>query len=59
MTDSTVPTKIEWMLDELHKESYFPSEQGIEFTIYNGANSNYEDALVDFILELDREWESN
>ena len=59
MTESKIPTKLEWMLDELHKEDFYPSEKGILDTVAKGSNDNYEDALVDFILELDREWETD
>lgn len=49
-------TKLEWMLSELHKEDYFPTEETVNRVLAGEDLDFLEPTLVDFVLELESEW---
>lgn len=49
-------TKMEWMLQELNNDGFYPTEQAVQRILEGNAPEFFEDALVDYVLELDREY---
>lgn len=49
--------KINWMLEELHEDEFNVTALAVE-RILNGDTEAYEDALVDYVMELNAEWEA-
>ena len=47
--------KIEWMLEELQVDGFYPSEDTIN-RVLNGEHEVCDPAMADYIIELDSEW---
>lgn len=58
MTASTdkPQTKMEWMLQELHKDGFYPSEKAINSVIAGDEPEFFEPELIDYIQALESEW---
>ena len=48
-------SKMEWMLQELNNDGFYPTEQAVQRILDGNAPDCFEDALVDYVLELDAE----
>lgn len=59
MADKKPLTKMEWMLRELNSDGFYPTEQAINRVLAGEELEFFEDALVDYIHELDAEWNSS
>ncbi len=49
--------KINWMLEELRDDEYFITRSLLERILANDIPDFVEDSLVDYIQELQSEWE--
>ena len=58
MSEPKPLTKMQWMKQELSLEDYFPSELSITRVLAGDFPECFEPELIDFILELEEEWEA-
>lgn len=57
MFDKKPLTKMEWMLQELNMDDFFPTEQAVTRVLAGEDLTFFEPALIDYIHELDAEWD--
>lgn len=58
MSDNKKPlTKMEWMLRELNNDGFYPTEAVVERIQAGEKPEFFETSLIDYIEELDAEWE--
>ncbi len=50
--------KINWMLEELHDDEYFITRSLLERMLDGDIPDFVDDSLVDYVEELQKEWEA-
>lgn len=58
MSDKKPLTKMEWMLRELNRDGFYPSELAVNRVLAGEHLEFFEDAMVDYIMDANDEWEA-
>ena len=51
-------TKMEWFKQQLAADELYPSELAINSILAGKASEYWEDAVIDYVLELEKEWQT-
>jgi hypothetical protein len=50
--------KMAWMLAELNADNFYPSEKGVNDILDGNSHEFFDESLIDYVEELDKEWEA-